>query len=214
MAKLILFQGDSITDAGRSRDSDFFPGHGYPTMLTGELGYLQPGKYRFLNRAISGNRVVDLYARIKADFINLNPDIVSILIGINDVWHEMGNRNGVDAEKFERVYGWLLTEIRAALPECRFMILEPFVIPGSATVDAPEAPDRWKTFRTEVDLRAAAAKRVAEKHSAVFVPLQERFNEVCRTSDPALWAIDGVHPTAMGHELIARALTAAFYAAE
>ncbi|MBQ9920892.1 MAG: lysophospholipase, partial [Clostridia bacterium] len=84
----ILFQGDSITDAGRARDNDINLGTGYPMLVKATLGFEEPGKYEFFNRGISGNRVVDLYARIKNDIINLKPDVMSILIGVNDVWHE------------------------------------------------------------------------------------------------------------------------------
>ena len=87
MSKLILFQGDSITDAGRNRENDAGTGTGYPTFVKGELGLSNPGEYEFINRGISGNRIVDLYARIKADIINLKPDYMSILIGVYDVWH-------------------------------------------------------------------------------------------------------------------------------
>ncbi len=210
MSKLILFQGDSITDAMRSRDNDLASGHGYPTLVKAKLGYEEPGKYTFLNRGISGNRIVDLYARIKADLINLRPDVLSVLIGINDIWHEIGHENGVPAEKFERVYDWLLTEAKEALPDVRMLILEPFVLPGHATNPIEERPDRWELFRTQTPLYAAAARRVAEKHGATFVPLQHLFDEACQLAEPAYWVHDGVHPTAMGHELIARAWLKAF----
>ena len=114
--KTILFQGDSITDAGRSRENDENMGVGYPTMVAGELGYENPGEYRFLNRGISGNRSVDLYARIKSDIICLKPDVMSILIGVNDVWHELDSGNGVDGDKYFMIYSLLLKEIKEALP--------------------------------------------------------------------------------------------------
>lgn len=205
MSKLILFQGDSITDALRKRDDEFFAGNGYPTLVSGRLGYEEPGQYRFLNRGISGNRIVDLYARILIDLINLKPDVLSILIGVNDVWHEIERQNGVAADKFEKVYDLLLTEVQEALPEVKLLLLEPFVLPGFATVSDADHPGRWETFSAEVPLRAAAAKRVAEKHGAVYVPLQKRFDEACKAAPPEYWLFDGVHPTAMGHELIARA---------
>ena len=210
MSKLILFQGDSITDALRSREHDFFLGNGYPTLVTARLGFEEPGKYTFLNRGISGNRVVDLYARIKIDLINLKPDVLSILIGVNDVWHEEEIKNGVDAAKFERIYDMLLDEVQEALPGIRLIILEPFVLLGSATENTPEHPTRWEYFRDETPLRAAAAKRVAERHGATFVPLQHLFDEACKLAEPAYWLRDGVHPTAMGHELIAREWLKAF----
>ena len=210
MNKRILFQGDSITDALRSREHDFFLGNGYPTLVSARLGFEEPGKYTFLNRGVSGNRVVDLYARIKIDLINLKPDVLSILIGVNDVWHEEKIKNGVDAAKFERIYDLLLDEVQEALPGVRLIILEPFVLPGSATENTPEHPTRWEYFRDETPLRAAAAKRVAERHGATFVPLQHLFDEACKLAEPAYWLRDGVHPTAMGHELIAREWLKAF----
>lgn len=204
--KIILFQGDSITDADRSRTNDLSMGYGYPNLVTGHLGMEHPYKFKFLNRGIGGHRVVDLYARIKADMINLKPDYMSILIGINDVWHEIGGHNGVDAEKFELVYGLMIEELLCALPGLKLMLLEPFVLPGNATRSNDENPGRWEYFRSETDLRRAAVKRLAEKYSLVFVPLQERF-DAANADAPAdgYWLADGVHPTSAGHELIKQA---------
>lgn len=210
MSKLILFQGDSITDCMRSRDNDQFAGSGYPTLIKARLGCDAPGEYRFLNRGISGNRIVDLYARMKIDLINLKPDYLSVLIGVNDVWHEIGAQNGVAADKFERVYDMLLTEIEEALPGVRFLLLEPFVLPGTATENIEEKPRRLETFQREVALRGEATRRVAEKHGAAFVALQGRLDEACKLAPADYWLMDGVHPTAMGHELIARAWMEAF----
>ena len=103
MSKRILFQGDSITDCGRDRNQFYHMGRGYASMVTGVLGLDHPGEYEFINRGISGNRIVDLYARIKSDFINLQPDYASILIGVNETWHEVSHQNGVDTEKFEKI---------------------------------------------------------------------------------------------------------------
>lgn len=155
----ILFQGDSITDAGRNRENDRETGRGYPTLVMGRLGYDEPGKYEFFNRGVSGNRVVDLYARIKIDLLNLKPDYLSILIGVNDVWHEISRQNGVSAEKYELIFDMLLSEVRAALPDIRIMILEPFVLPGAATESTAEQPERWlqfsRKFRCEPRLPSA-----------------------------------------------------------
>lgn len=211
MEKVILFQGDSITDCGRSRELDRAMGNGYATFVGGALGAKEPYAYKFYNRGISGNRVVDLYARIRKDMINLKPDYMSILIGINDVWHEYSQQNGVDAEKFEMVYDLLIKELKRDLPELKIMILEPFVLPGSATENTEEHPGRWEYFRSETDLRRAAAKRIAEKHGLVFVPLQEMFDKV-NADAPAMgyWLVDGVHPTYAGHELIKKEWLKAF----
>lgn len=200
--KTILFQGDSITDFRRDRECDYFLGSGYVTMVAGQLGLEHPGEYRFLNRGISGNRVSDLYARIKQDIINLKPDYLSILIGVNDVWHEISSQNGLSEQKFEIISDLLLGEILEELPQLKIMILEPFVLPGTATDATEENPERWNTFRTEVPRRAAVAKRLAQKYGLIYVPLQENFEEACKYAPSSYWLYDGVHPTVMGHALI------------
>lgn len=194
---IILFQGDSITDAGRSRTDDRGLGGGYPLLVAARLGRDHGQQYEVINRGISGNRVVDLYARWKIDCINLRPDILSILIGVNDVWHELGSQNGVEAPKYERIYNMLLEETRAALPNVHIMVLEPFVLPGAAT------KEQWEAFDKEVGLRAQAARRVAEAAGAQFVPLQKAFEDACGLAPAHHWLADGVHPTPAGHQLIA-----------
>jgi lysophospholipase L1-like esterase len=195
--KLVLFQGDSITDGCRSRTQDWEHGDAYCTLLNAEITYNYPGQYDFLNRGCAGNRIVDLYARIKPDIIHLKPDILSILIGVNDVWHEVGdNPNGVDNEKFFKIYSMLIEEIKAALPNIKIVILEPFVLKGGATEGA------WEYFSTEVPKRAAMAKKIAEKFSLPFIPLQEGFDKLCESAPASYWLGDGVHPTPNGHEFI------------
>ena len=208
MEKIILFQGDSITDAGRIKEpgKENNKGYGYANMVTGELMANEPYKYKCFNRGIGGHRSIDLYARIKQDMINLKPDYMSILVGVNDVWHEYKHKNGLSAEKYELIYTLMVEELLEALPNLKIMILEPFVLPGVETVNSPEWPDRWDFFSREVPLRAAAAKRVAEKFDLPFVPLQKMFDEAEATAPaPGYWLRDGVHPTPAGHELIKRA---------
>ena len=202
--KKILFQGDSITDMERSRENDGNRGIGYPTLVTAFLGAQRPEEFEFINRGISGNRVIDLLARVKSDTINQKPDYMSILIGINDVWHEFMNENGVDAEKYEMYYMIMIEQIKKALPDIKIMILEPFVLKASAT------EERWEEFRSETEKRAAAAKRVAKTHNLVFVPLMKIFDDAQNLAPAEYWLFDGVHPTAMGHELIKREWLKAF----
>jgi len=211
MGKIILFQGDSITDTSRSREIEHNRGCGYATMVSGALGAKEPCKYTFYNRGISGNRIVDLYARMRKDILNLKPDYLSILVGINGIWHEAAYKNGVDAKKFEMVYNLLVSEIKEALPETKIMLLEPFVLHGSATKDTQENPTRWEYFRTETVLRREATKRVAEAQNVLFVPLQEIFDKADASApEECYWLYDGVHPTAAGHELIKQAWLEAF----
>ena len=201
--KTFLFQGDSITDCCRFRDDINSLGMGYPLVTAANIGAEFPQKFKFINKGISGNRIVDVYARIKCDIINLKPDYMSILIGINDVWHELGDQNGVDAPKFEKIYSMLIEEIKEELPEIKIFILEPFVMTGPATADNIDY------FVSETKLRAEAAKRIAEKYGLTFVPLQEKFDELCKIAPASYWTHDGVHPNAEGHGVIAKELTKA-----
>lgn len=198
--KTILFQGDSITDCARGNGL----GDGYALMASAQLGLENPGEYSFYNRGISGNRIVNVYARIKADIINLKPDYMSILIGVNDVWHEFDGHNGVEADKFEKIYCMLIEEIKESLPNVKIMIMEPFCLRARATENTEEHPDKWNIFNAEVKKRAEKSKIVAEKYNLAFIPLQNKFDEASKMAPNNYWLEDGVHPTAAGHELIKR----------
>ena len=210
MTKRILFQGDSITDCGRSRDDFYGMGDGYPHLIKASLGMECPGEYEFINRGISGNRISDVYARIKCDGINLKPDVFSLLIGVNDVWHEWEAQNGVDTPAFERLYDLLLDTLQEALPETKILLMAPFLTDGSATRDIPEREGKWHFFSTEVAARAAAVERVANKHGVAFLPLQPLFDAAARRYGAQAVTLDGVHPTALGHRLIADAWLEAY----
>ncbi|HUF31170.1 MAG TPA: GDSL-type esterase/lipase family protein [Gemmatimonadaceae bacterium] len=199
----VLFQGDSITDGGRSRErtaanADGALGNGYPLLIAAPLLREAPtAGWRFLNRGISGNRVPDLQVRWHADTIALAPDILSVLIGVNDYWHARdGNASGTVAD-YEREFTTLLEGTRAALPTLRILVLEPFVL-RTGFVD-----DSWFP---EFDARRAAARRVATRTGSTFIGLQDRFNAAAMETGPEYWAADGVHPSPAGHALIAEAL--------
>lgn len=198
----ILFQGDSITDAGRDDENEdnFGLGCGYALLTSADI-MKNRKSIRFFNRGKSGDRITDVYARIKEDIINLNPDIMSILIGVNDVSHELTMKCGVATEKFKKIYSMLIEEIKEALPDIKIIIMEPFILKGTAT----EA--MWEQFRYEVANRAAASKQIAEKYNLEFVPLQNIFNEVSTDGNTRYWNTDGIHPTAAGHQIIKEELT-------
>ena len=203
----ILFLGDSITDVGRNTNNGSLIsiGQGYPLLVDACLSVKYPGEYTFENLGISGNRIVDVYARIKADCWNRKPDLVSILIGVNDVWHEFGGHNGVEADRFYNVYRMLVTDTKRALPESRKMILmEPFVLKASATEGA------WDAFRSETEKRAEAVRRIAGETGQIFLPLQAMFDEAAQKMPASYWLGDGVHPTPAGHGLIADAWVKCF----
>ena len=203
MSKVILFQGDSITDCGRSRDNNAEVGGGYPRLIKASLGFDCPGEYEFINRGISGNRIVDLYARIKADIINLKPDYLSIYIGVNDVWHELGHQNGVATPKFEKIYSMLLDEIYEALPDIKIFLIAPFTLKGPGTYNADDL-SFYNAFMKDVGEKIEVVKRLGEKYNLPVIELQKEFEKVLELAPDSYWTADGVHPTPMGHELIKR----------
>ncbi|MBP3706434.1 MAG: SGNH/GDSL hydrolase family protein [Clostridia bacterium] len=204
MAKRILFQGDSITDCGRTGDVLHGLGNGYANFIRASLGSDFPDEYEFINRAISGNRIVDLYARIKADFINLKPDYASIYIGVNDAWHEIDFKNGVDTEKFEKIYNMLIDEIKAACPDTKLIIIAPFILEGDGTRNTAQIPDKFERFKADVSEKAEVARKVSQKYKLPLIELQPAFDDACKKASAEYWTIDGVHPTPCGHEIIKR----------
>ena len=195
----ILFFGDSITDMARNPNQDFTVssyGYGYPIFVTGELHYNEPQKHEIINRGISGNRIVDLYARIKKDVWNLQPDVLSILIGINDIWHELDFQNGVDLERWEKIYRMLIEDTKKVLPDLKIIVCEPFVLKGTAT------EEKFEQF-LQVKEYAKVAKKIAEDYNLAFLPLQEKFDKAAEENGAAYYLYDGVHPSVAGAKLIA-----------
>ncbi|MBO5322609.1 MAG: hypothetical protein J6A88_00695 [Oscillospiraceae bacterium] len=196
--KTIVFIGDSITDSWRHRDNDRYRGAGWVTMTSGRIGADYPGQYQFFNRGIGGNRTSDLLARVKKDCINLQPDILTIMIGVNDVWHEVNENNGVSPELGEKIMDLFIVEVKNALPDIKIVIIEPFVFCGKAT------QENWETFSTGVALRAEMSRRLAEKWNLPFIIVKEELQKLIDKTDVAYVCYDGVHPTCNGHEIISR----------
>lgn len=201
--RVVLFQGDSITDAGRVRGNPHpndpaAMGRGYAFLAMCRLLAARPADdLQIYNRGISGNRVPDLDARWQRDCVDLKPGLVSILIGINDLWHKLGGSSHGTPKSYEGEFGALLARTRKALPAARLVVCEPFVL-ETGVVD--------ETWFSEFDERRAIAEHLAEQHGASWVPFHLAFqNAVSRGTDPAYWADDGVHPTPAGHQLMADA---------
>ena len=197
---VILFQGDSITDAGRknevlaANDSKAL-GNGYAALAAGELlGAYPEAELKVFNRGISGNKIPDLAARWQADCLDLKPDILSILIGVNDLWHTFafGNKYKATVEDFEKGYRELLAQTLKALPDTRIVIGEAF------------------TTRTSDDFKplakyAAIARKLAEEFKLPFVPYQSVFDKALKAAPAEFWLWDGIHPSLSGHALMCQA---------
>jgi lysophospholipase L1-like esterase len=199
--QVILFQGDSITDAGWSREKGDQPniqaalGNGYAWLAASELLVDRPTDgLKIFNRGISGHKVFQLAERWQKDCLDLKPDVLSILIGVNDYWHTLGGKYLGTVEIYERDYRALVARTLKALPKVKLLVCEPFVLRCGAV------KDEWFP---EFDRYRAAARRVADTYRARFVPFQSMFNEALKYAPPAHWAGDGVHPSAAGASLMA-----------
>ena len=195
----ILFQGDSITDCHRDRSDIHNLGQGYPYYAAQMLTERYPDiDFEFVNLGISGNRTPDLVSRLESDFVEIQPDICSILIGVNDTWHEKAEiRNGVEVERYAVIYDMLLEWTVKTLPQIKLVLMEPFVLETGA-VSADWLP--------EIAARGAVVKELAEKYNAVFIPCQQIVNDAAAKAGTAdLILRDGVHPSLMGHQVLADA---------
>lgn len=198
---VVLFQGDSITDAGRSRENAMVAnkqpglGSGYAWLAAAELLVdRQDDALTFYNRGVSGNKVYQLAERWKEDCLDLKPNVLSILIGVNDLWHKLNGKYEGTLEIYERDYNALLERTRKALPRVKLVICEPFVLRCGAV------NEKWFP---EFDGYRAAAKKIAKHFRATFVPFQAMFDEAVKYAPPEHWAKDGVHPTPAGASLMA-----------
>ena len=208
--KRILFQGDSITDAGRCREDFTSTGYGYAHLATAALTADYPGQYECLNRGIGGDLLVDLYNRLEPDFLELKPDIASIFIGTNDAWAELDQGRPIETEAFEKMYVDMLERIYAACPGIKLMLFAPAIMEGKFSENTPEQPDRLNQFRLHVKSRIDVVRKVAEQYGLPFVDVQAIYDDACRRADASCWTGDGAHPTPAGHELLKRAWLDAF----
>ncbi len=190
----ILFQGDSITDGNRGRnlDPNHILGHGYQFIIAAKYGDELAGRnLTFLNRAISGNTVSDLARRWQKDTLDLKPDILSILIGVNDLNY------GVSAEEYKRQYDQLLADTVKALPNVRFVLGEPFGLPVG------KKKDNWESYRAELAARDTIVNELGQKYHAPVVLYQKMFEDAANRAPAGHWIWDGIHPTYSGHQLMA-----------
>ena len=197
---VVLFQGDSITDGNRGRNSDLnhVHGHGYQYILASEMYADNLNKnINVFNRGTSGDRVADLFGRWREDCLNLKPTILSILIGINDIILEWDGGKGSDPERYEKIYRLLLDEVLEQNPDTFIVIMEPFF-------GEKKEPELNEFFKSLIGKYSEKTRKIAEDYNATFVPLQDMFDDYAKKTDiyKLLW--DGVHPTTCGHQLIAR----------
>jgi lysophospholipase L1-like esterase len=196
----ILFQGDSITDGNRGRtpDPNHILGHGYVFIIAAKYGATFPERnLTFINRGVSGNTVENLAQRWKADTLDNKPDVLSILVGVNDVYFAFQDHKQVALEAYEARYDQILTDTVKANPNVKFVLCDPFILHGRNT-DAQF--DNWVSTMNE--LRTVVA-RLAKKYHAPVVHFQKVFDDACKRAPFNYWIWDGIHPTYSGHQLMA-----------
>ncbi|MEP6584840.1 MAG: SGNH/GDSL hydrolase family protein [Ginsengibacter sp.] len=195
-----LFQGDSITDGNRSRDNDWnhVMGHGYQYIIASKLWYDFPGRgLHFFNRGVSGNKITDLADRWQSDTLALRPDVLSILIGINDIEAWIHGDQISTPEKYESGYRSLLEKTKQELPNVQLVLGEPFLFPVG------RVKDKWEEYLSEVQKRQAIVKRLSNDFAAIHIKYQSSFNKALEKAPPEYWIWDGIHPMPAGHELMA-----------
>lgn len=204
---VVLFQGDSITDAGRSK-TESKPNHpgalgsGYAFLASAELMGSYPEKsLKMYNRGISGNKVYQLADRWERDTINIQPNVLSILIGVNDFWHMMNGSYKGTLETYRNDYRNLLTLTKEKLPDVQLIIGEPFALKGTSV-----KPDWFPLFHEY----RGVAREIANEFNATFIPYQQIFDKALEVAPVSYWVPDGVHPSIAGAQLMAAALTQVF----
>ena len=203
---IILFQGDSITDAGRKKDPKEADvpntagtlGSGYAYLAAAELLLRHADKKPVIyNRGISGNKVYQLAERWDTDCLDLKPTVLSILIGVNDFWHTLTNNYQGTVKTYTDDYKALLDRTRQRLPNVKLIIGEPFAVPGIKSVDEKWYP-AFKDYQ-------AAARSLAAQFNATLIPYQSIFDQAQKRAPGAYWTGDGVHPSVAGNQLMAQA---------
>lgn len=190
----ILFQGDSITDAGRDRNDYHNLGNGYPKYAAEFIKNAYPDvEFEFVDLGISGNQTKDLVERLEKDFVEIQPDIVSIMIGINDVWHHAAQKDWIENDVFEARYRTVLEALKTKT-KAKIMIIEPFLVPIEDKL----------FFREDLDPKIQVVRKLAREYADVFMPTDGLLTSAYLGNDPLAFAADGVHPTAFGAEFLGK----------
>lgn len=188
----LLFQGDSITDAGRKYTDCHNLGEGYPKYAAEYLKNRYPNiDFEFIDHGISGNQTKDLVERLQNDFIDIKPDIVSILIGINDVWHHADDKSWIPNDIFEDRYCTVLKAIKEQT-NAKIMIMEPFLIPVEDKL----------FFREDLAPKIEIIRKLAREYADAYLPTDGLLQSAFIGDEPISYAADGVHPTAKGADYI------------
>jgi lysophospholipase L1-like esterase len=197
----VLFQGDSITDGNRTRNNDWnhVMGHGFAYIAASRLWCDFPERnLHFFNRGVSGNKITDLAARWQTDAVDLQPDVISILVGINDIAAYINGNKDFSADNYEKNYRELLEKTKQALPHVQLILCNPFMLPLGRVID------NLTQYQTELSLRSSIVEKLSIEFDAIHIPFQTIFDKAIEKIAANYWIWDGIHPMPAGHELMAR----------
>lgn len=210
--KTILFQGDSLTDAGRDKHPDvmnYALGDGYVTMIAGKLTHQYP-RLDIVNRGVYGNRIADTYGRWQEDALNIQFDLISILHGINDVGFGIRMGMGSDAKRFEYIYDRMLFEVKEKNPEAQIVLCQPFILRKdlSGTDYATEFRNDiyidWNKWSSEMKRRGDVVSKLSEKYRTMYAPMWDDLVIAQESMPVERLTVDCIHLTAAGHYVIAQ----------
>lgn len=190
----ILFQGDSVTDAGRDRSDPHNLGNGYPLYAAKEISEkYKDASFEFINLGISGNQTKELVERCQSDFVDIQPDIVSILVGVNDAWQYCEKMMRLSNDVFESRYRYVLDEIKAKT-RAKLMMIEPFMVPKAEN----------QLIREDLVQKIEVIRKLAREYADVYLPTDGLLQSAFIHDDPFSYSADGVHPSPKGAEFIGK----------
>ncbi len=198
--KNILFLGDSITESGRPYTNDSYYGGGYVTLVAGKILTENIGKYKVINRGVAGEHSGLIRERVQADCVDLKPDVLTILLGINDLSRTFRKEAELYPEVTKSNLQAIISAVREDNPDVRIILMTPFLTEGNGSFK-----DTYPSAIKELPKYAAAIKEVAKENGLEVVELQPIFEKAQTKAPATYWTIDGVHPTTAGHALIAEA---------
>jgi len=194
--QVVLFQGDSITDCQRDRNDENSLGNGYVNLIAKKYAEIYPEtNVRFINKGVSGDRVHNLIERYVEDFMDISPDFISIMVGINDVWRRYDSNDPSTVDAYKDHYEYLLKMIKTHMPETKILLIEPFLIHSKPEI---------VIWHEDLDPKIQAVRELAQNYADYYLPLDGIFASLCvKKYKKEEIAEDGVHPTLLGHKIIA-----------
>lgn len=201
----LLFQGDSLTDSGRNKDTttpNSGLGGGFVGLIASRLLFDNPD-IEIYNRGIAGNRIADMYARWIEDTLNIPFNVISIMNGVNDIGFAIRQNRGADARKYEFIYDRILYETKESHPDADMILCQPFLIKRIYEKENDIYED-WERWNTAIEERGEIVRKLSKQYGALFVEFKPAIDDALKRAPAEHWSLDCIHMTHAGNELLAR----------